>query len=50
MAFEVELTNNHTGEDFSIVLNTASLDAAIELARIEFPDPYYTLTFIAEGN
>jgi hypothetical protein len=47
MAFEVELTNNSTGEDVAIVVETKDLDTAINLTHTEYPD--YTLTFIAEA-
>ena len=47
MAFEVELSNNNTGEQVAIIVQTKDLDAAINLTHIEYPD--YTLTFIAEA-
>ena len=47
MAFEVELSNNTTGEELAIVVQTKDLDAAINLTHTEYPD--YTLTFIAEA-
>lgn len=47
MAFEIELSNNNTGEELAIVVKTKDLDAAINLTHTEYPD--YTLTFIAEA-
>ena len=47
MAFDIELTNNSTGEDVAITVQTKDLDAAINLTHTEYPD--FTLTFIAEA-
>ena len=46
MSFEIELTNDYTGEQKSIYVKSNDLDCAINLTKEEYPD--WTLDFIGE--
>ena len=46
MSFELELTNDYTGEQKSVYVKTNDIDTALNLAGQEYPD--WTLDFIGE--
>ena len=46
MSFEVELTNNQTGEDKALFIEGKDMDAAINLVHEEYPE--FTLSFIGK--